>query len=161
MGSSGLVAAGRTFISNNLQFSTLKEIGLHEYQDFLNGITQSMQREIGQLVRGDGWGPARKLLNIFIRDAFYDHYLRPAFGLQRFEAKLEIPLDGMVGRRLCDLDPALPKWGRVIGLNPRESSLFQASAGSIADKMNTFRVHLDIIYWRRDMALTSQPVGRK
>jgi len=46
------------------------------------------------------WGLARKLLNIFLRDALYTTYLAERYGLKRSELFYEIPLDSITTRHL-------------------------------------------------------------
>ncbi len=65
--------------------------------------------------QGETWGIARKSLNLFFRDAVYNHYLRKRYGLASVEAALEIPLDSNVSDRL-HAEPEgenLPTWGTV------------------------------------------------
>src|SRR5215469_5562004 len=66
------------------------------------------------------WGTGRKCLNIFLRDALYNHYIRNHYRLDGLEPLLEIPLDGQVeaglrrdARRHPHLAP-LPAWDTII-----------------------------------------------
>jgi hypothetical protein len=56
---------------------------------------------------------ARKALNIFLRDVFYNHYLREEYGFGRLEQWLELPLDMDAARGLRedsgDVDIQLPR----------------------------------------------------
>src|SRR5690242_10096573 len=66
------------------------------------------------------WGAARKAINLFLRDATYNHYLRDYYGLSAVESWLELPLDGEVaiGLRDDELGHGLPEWPGVSGLSP-------------------------------------------
>ena len=91
------------------------------------------------------WGVARKCLNLFCR-TLHNVYLRTEYGLADFEPYLEVPLI-LRWSRTEEEDPALPS-KTVKGLTPDDSSKFQAAAQRIADREGTYRVHLDIVYWR-------------
>jgi len=68
------------------------EIGTLQNQDFsklLNSWTRRLNKKLG----GNRWGPARKSINLFLRDATYNHFLRLEFHLDEIECRLEIPLD--------------------------------------------------------------------
>jgi len=42
------------------------------------------------------WGTARKALNLFLEEAYYHRFLCEAYGLERIEEFLEVPLDSQV-----------------------------------------------------------------
>ncbi len=98
------------------------------------------------------WGLARKLLNIFLRDALYNRYVSSAEHFEGIEEWLEVPLDSHVGKRLRR-EPgfnALPPWGTIRGLTPVVHRQFQDAASSVARLHGVARVHLDLLYWRGD-----------
>jgi hypothetical protein len=90
--------------------------------------------------------------SLFFRDALYNFYLRQAYDLAKFEKYLEIPLDSYVGRALRGEVEGehLPRWRTVKGLTREESAKFQAVAAKVAKLQGTERVHLDVVYWRRE-----------
>jgi len=45
------------------------------------------------------WGLARKAINLFLMDCFYNRYLSEAFGLCEAESLLELPLDSFTGNQ--------------------------------------------------------------
>jgi hypothetical protein len=101
------------------------------------------------------WGLARKCLNIFLRDAFYNAYLRTEFGLSCAEPWYEVPLDSQVARRLERValregrHPALPKWTTLKDLQPTANDCYQAFALELAQQNRiTARVHLDLYLFR-------------
>jgi hypothetical protein len=93
------------------------------------------------------WGTARKALNVFLRDCFYNTYLNKAFELGAVERYLEIPLDGIVGRFLCKKNSSLPKWTTIGNLSEEDSKAFQSYASQLAKAENICRVHLDVSIW--------------
>lgn len=102
---------------------------------------------------GATWGTARKSLNIVIRDATYNFYLRGEFDLQAVEHTLELPLDSFSANGLrCDAKeaglPVPPPWRSIKSLCRKDSDLFQDAAMQIATRKNVCRCHLDVWYWR-------------
>lgn len=93
------------------------------------------------------WGPVRKALNLFLRDAVYNHYLRCEFNLDAIEALLEVPLDGLVMRGLKKDFPQLPSRPFVVKLSEEVSALYQRQAQNLADDQGIARVHLDLSLW--------------
>jgi hypothetical protein len=150
MGRSGLIESGQEFLGQTMELKRLKRGRPENYPALLNELTHELSKVLRPYERrGSAWGPARIFLNIFIRDAFYDFYLREAYSLGRLEAELEIPLDSYVGRRLREVEKHLPRWSRVIDLTPEASAQFQDSASKVAKRLGTYRVHLDVIYWQK------------
>jgi hypothetical protein len=99
------------------------------------------------------WGTARKCLNIFIRDATYNFYLRRAYDLEAVECELELPLDSFAVKGLFkDAQKfnlsKLPTWKSIISLTCADSACYQQSAAEIARRKRILRVHLDFWYWR-------------
>jgi hypothetical protein len=117
-----------------------------DYLGYLNDLTKRFSEAMPKGAKH--WGMARKCLNLFFRDALYNFYLQEAYGLAKLESALEIPLDRHVGVALWNTDRALPRWQSVIGLTETDSAKFQAAALRIAGENDTFRVHLDLGYWR-------------
>lgn len=95
------------------------------------------------------WGVARKVLNIFLRGATYNCYLRHAYSLGRLEDMLELPLDSLTVQGLKARSPqrSLPCWHGVKHLTKGESDRFQDRASQIAKEHEVSRVHLDIFLW--------------
>jgi hypothetical protein len=94
------------------------------------------------------WGVARKAVNLFLRDCFYNIYLRRRFNLEAPEAEYEIPLDRIVAEGLgLRLNGEVPRWRGVGHLSPEVSRLYQTAAKKLAQSMGISRVHLDIYLW--------------
>ena len=102
---------------------------------------------------GASWGHARKCLDIFLRKATYDYYLRKRYRLGSLEPVLELPLNSNVAAgiafdaRKYGLPPP-PKWDAIMRLTPEANDDWQATASEIARMRKIDRVHLDLWYWR-------------
>ena len=141
----GLIAAVREF----LQRLDLSQFAVSDQKRFdarLEGVTRQMRSTLSR--QSATWGVARKALNLFLRDAFYNTYLRKRFKLVRAEACYEIPLDGVVANGLRKRLPRqLPAWPGVKPLTKAVSDAYQAAATQEAAKLRLSRVHLDIYLW--------------
>ena len=95
------------------------------------------------------WGTARKTLNIFLRDAYYNFYLRPLFSPNLpNESWFEVPLDSRVGLKLSSYDRTLKKWETIKDLASNDHHQYQQTARCYAQKIHKVaRVHLDIYLW--------------
>jgi hypothetical protein len=98
------------------------------------------------------WGTARKALNLFLRDAFYNYYLRNFYHLEKIEKFLEIPLDRIVTQKLKEKTKKgfLPTWKGLKNLMHKESDLFQAFAKKQAMLQGMSKIHLDAILWTKN-----------
>lgn len=161
MGPPGLVKCVRRFFKQ-IDLAAVSRAGRSGYQHTLDELT----RQLCGLMPGDDpiWGPARKFLNLFLRDVVYDHYLRRAYRLRQLEKVLELPLDSNVGHRLREEKEGrhLPRWHSVKHLSREESAEFQAVAARVAKRMGIRRIHLDLIYWRgKPKAMSSRRTQRR
>ena len=162
----------QTFLANSFSISTIRKMGPKgtldcirnflkkidlpaiskrdpsQYPQALDDLTERLRQAMPKGAKN--WGVTRKCLNLFFRDALYNFYLRKAYGLAKFEKYLEIPLDSNVGRALRDEDSDLPRWHTVKGLTRETSRKFQTAASKIAKREGTRRMHLDVVYWRRE-----------
>ena len=117
----------------------------------LNSATQDMTKQLPV-----SWGAARKFLNLYVRELSYNFYVRKEYELGRTEHLLELPLDRFAAQGLRDdaiglnLEGAVPRWDGVIHLTPEVSDQFQSAAATVAARRSISRVHLDLIYWRRE-----------
>jgi hypothetical protein len=106
--------------------------------------------------RGRHWGSARKFLNIFLFECTLNRYLCNHYkNLHKLEPWLEVPLDSLVGNGLAhEKEGKTLQWVSIIGLEKEASDQFQKVAQLVANKMNTYRVHLDLYYLRyRDTSI--------
>lgn len=118
-----------------------------DFDDLLNHQTATVKRRMPTGVRH--WGIARKVLNIFLRGATYNCYLREMYRLARLEGSLELPLDSLTIKGLKSRSPkrSLPRWHGVKHLEKDDSDRFQLRASEIASEHGVSRVHLDIYLW--------------
>ncbi|MEQ4617631.1 MAG: hypothetical protein ABN482_06240 [Corticimicrobacter sp.] len=143
----GIVDPAREFF-NGLdlkQFAVQKQ---EIFQKCLDEATDALRNRLPN--PQEGWGIARKLTNIFLRDALYTTYLRDKFELHLSEAFLEVPLDSISARRIYECTAApreLQKWKGVKYNNPENNLAYQLVAKRIADKAQVARVHLDTYWW--------------
>ncbi len=145
-GGPGLVAAARSFLGG----IDLQQFGVNNASTFLARLdeaTAELRSALPQQTQN--WGVARKLLNIFLRDALYTHYLRLHSGLAAAEPFLELPLDSItVGRLRSETPPrTLPRWRGVKNLQDEASALYQAAAAGVAETHGISRIHLDAVWW--------------
>lgn len=145
-GNRGVANAARACLEK-LPPSQFSVTNREEFDAALNNATVKLLVKFPNNAR-ENWGLARKCLNIFLRDAFYNVYLRDRFGLRQSETYFEVPLDSIVGDYLVKKFPnELPKWPGVKHLCPEISQNFQNAALKAADSKNIARVHLDTYLW--------------
>jgi hypothetical protein len=149
MRSPGLVRRARVALSE-VDLSRYAKVKQDKFQNLLDEDT-SMVLARTRLPKKD-WGVGRKVLNIFLRGALYNVYLREQFRLDRIETIMEIPLDSLTAKGIKRLSPpkSLPRWKGVRHLSPSASAEFQARAIELANStFGTNRVHLDIYFYTR------------
>lgn len=121
------------------------------YPADLDRWTQSLREKFPE--GAQYWGTVRKCINIFMRDAAYNAYLRQRYNLALLEGVLEVQLDGDVGRGLLREPEAtneklFQSWRSIIGLSPELHAASQHVASLVAQRKGMLRVHLDLFYWR-------------
>lgn len=142
----GVVASGRGFLAQ----LPLAQFAVSRPSLFLRRLDEATQGLCGALPKsGRSWGLARKVLNIFLRDALYSTYLSEEFFLSRAENCLEVPLDSITARHLCQAAGRgmLPRWLGVKHLTPQASAAYQAFAAEYGASHDITRVHLDTYWW--------------
>lgn len=147
--SPGLVAAARDHL-RDVRLRAFAARAQAPFQRALDRETQLLMRALPG--GGRSWGLARKLLNIFLRNALYTSYLRDHFGLAVAERWFEVPLDSIVALRLRRELPgaSTPRWTAVKRLTPVNSTAFQAACRELARGHGVAPVHLDALYWGGD-----------
>ena len=142
----GTVRSGRAYLRSVLleHFST---DDADEFVTVLDKETKQLQRALPKGARN--WGLARKVLNIFVRDAVCNAHLRREFKLDRCEHLCELPLDSVVIGCLGDEvgRETLPKWTGVNDLKPAANAKFQEAARLAAKARGVDRLHLDSFWW--------------
>jgi hypothetical protein len=142
----GAARAAREYLSE----LNLRRFSTSDYSLFSRQLDQATANLMSILPRrARSWGSARKLLNIFLRDALYTTYLTTHFDLSKVEPLLEIPLDSITTRRLRERAGRreLPCWRGVKHLTKSDNERFQAHASRVARGRGIDRVHLDTFWW--------------
>ena len=153
---------------NNLDIEKLiKNIYIKDnYTLYLDELTHDFKKNIP--FKNDGWGPSRKCLNLFIRDLFYNSFIREYYNLpsnfdlyNAFLRPLELPLDSYVAKNIIAYNLKdnskkinLPRWNSVISLKQIDSKAYQNKAIEIAKLENCIPIHLDLIFWKPSKILT-------
>lgn len=143
-GPSGVVQSLRQSL-DGVDLADFRVRSQRRFASVLDRWTDSIRRDLPTKARS--WGLARKCLNIFLRDCYYNAYLRPLLGAQISADWFEVPLDRLTAMSLKALDCELPRWRGVRHLAPETSSLYQASAAALAKQWEIGRVHLDTFLW--------------
>jgi len=145
-GPPGTILKVREFLKN-VSPQQFKVQTPEEFRKELDVVTENLSEHFSQ----KNWGAARKVLNIFLRDVLYNHYLHSHFSFKTVENWLEVPLDGDVAKNLLAAPEgkSLPPWPRIKRLTVEVSDQYQAVARKIAEKEGIATVHLDLIFWRR------------
>lgn len=145
-GASGVVESAREFLGT----LSLRGFGTRDERAFQRALgRQTIHLAQALPARGRSWGVARKLLNIFLRNALYTSYLRDAYGLGAAERWFEVPLDGVIARRVRSEMPgsALPRWRGVRHVTPELSREYQEVCRQLAKRRGLAPVHLDAVFW--------------
>jgi len=142
----GTVKAARDHLST----LKLRQFGVKDRAKYLmrlDDATEALRKVLPRQSRS--WGLARKLMNIFLRDALYTNYLAEKYRLGSAEPFFEIPLDSITSGRLRkDAGRGvLPRWKGVKHLEPADSERYQAHAAIIGKERGICRVHLDTYWW--------------
>jgi hypothetical protein len=141
----GVVAASQNFLAR-LKLEPIADLELSEFPRKLDRLTLSLIDALPP--DAQHWGLARKVLNIGLRDIVYARHLCAHYpGLAQLEPVLELPLDGIVGKRLREQDPTVPRWKRIKDVSPDSSRMYQQAASCIAKSHGIARIHLDALWW--------------
>jgi hypothetical protein len=148
-GPGGMVSVARAFLAD-FDLRSLTRGGERGFRRQLDRATLALRNRFP--CGGRHWGAARKVINIFLRDALYDSCLSQRFALDHVEPWLELPLDRHVAVSLRAEPEAriLRPWRTIKALDPATSECFQQTARLVASRRGVAPVHLDLWYWRRD-----------
>jgi len=141
----GTVKTAREYLME-LDLTKLKDLSGGEFTRWLDERTKELMGEL----EGHSWGVARKAINVFLENAFYNKFLSEQYNLDRLEAEYELPLDSNVAKGLKAGKPshvALPNWDSIKRLNATDSKSFQNCANNIAQQKQISRIYLDLYYW--------------
>ena len=145
-GAPGLVESARGFLGS----MSLGPFGTRSEKTFRAALNRQTTRMVEVLPpQGRSWGIARKLLNIFLRNALYTTYLRDRYHLAEAERWFEVPMDAIVARRIrAEMpDVALPRWSGVKHLTPDLNQQYQIVCNQLGRRRGLRAVHLDAVFW--------------
>jgi hypothetical protein len=145
-GSGGVVARATEF----LEVLPLQSFGSNTEVSFRKALDEATHELRASLPKpAQSWGLARKCLNIFLRDAFYNSLLAREYKLKLATPFYEVPLDSVVSRALRKYAPRhrLPAWVGVKYLSPTVSDAYQAFALELSREWGIKRVYLDTYLW--------------
>ena len=127
-----------------IELSGLSEIS--EFNLWLDSQTCTLCKRFPKGCRD--WGFARKILNIFLRHACYNVYLRNRYHLEMLEPFLEVPIDSIVADKLRrKRESNLPRWRGYGAIDAELNRCYQQVAQSWANEKGFARVHLDAWIW--------------
>ncbi len=142
-GSKGVIKAAQKYLCQ----VDLPRFRAKNESSFLQTLDRETKKLKKSLPRGR-WGAARKALNLFLRDIWYNRFLCQRHRLSGSEHWLELPLDSFVAKALRNERRAeLPPWPGLRHLTPEVSKAFQCVAKKIACDKHISRVHLDMLLW--------------
>jgi hypothetical protein len=147
-GARKMVDIAQAFLTG-LELNELGKINSeNQFRNWLNNKTSKLMNRFPAGAKTN-WGAARKAINIFLEEMFYNRFLVEEYGLQKLECFLEVPLDNIVINKLIKegRDKALPKWGGIKRLTLTDSRQFQEFARNVAKEKGTARVYLDLEFW--------------
>jgi hypothetical protein len=142
----GTVDAARRFLTE----LSLRQFGVSDEGLFhrrLSQATEDLRRALPRTRRD--WALARKLLNIFLHNAFYNFHLRQRNRLAAAEYFFEVPVDSAVARGLrreCPNGTFAP-WPGLKKLDQRGHAVYQTHAATLAKRKGIARVYLDAVLW--------------
>ena len=117
----------------------------------LEGFSPSQSEALGYCSKGS---------HLFLRDCLYHSYLSRQSKLARIGSWLEIPLDSQAAAGVvASTKSGLPLWPGIKHLTPDVSRLYQDAARRIAARKGTYRIHLDLEWWRPRRAGEAQAPG--
>ncbi len=147
-GASGMVDKAREFLSQ-LDLGKFKNISEEQFDDRLEKYTEKLMEKFPEGAK-DNFGAARKSLNVFLEQAFYNKFLAKEYNLDKLEPFLEVPLDNDVLTNLKKHSDRgeLPTNFTIKNLNKEENGKFQKFAKNLAQQKGISRIYLDLEFWR-------------
>ncbi|MGD0290726.1 MAG: hypothetical protein ABSC63_13855 [Candidatus Binataceae bacterium] len=143
-GAKGIVKGAREFLAE-IEIERFAQAGDESsFRIELDRQTELLAEKTGS------WGAARKALNIFLCEAFFNRVLHSQYQLERIGPFLEVVLDNIVAWKLWeDARGELPRFKGIKWLTPEVSRQYQDFASRHARHCSLdLRVHLEILYWR-------------
>lgn len=146
-GPEGMIKVARDYLKR-LDLEKFAKCSKEDFQKELNRATKKLRNAFPG--NHKNWGAARKVINIFLRNAVYNRNIYRYYRLRKIKHFLEVPLDSYVGKWLMEYNEGLPAWYKLKELKSEDSNKFQDFAKNLARKNKISRVDLDIIFWRKE-----------
>jgi hypothetical protein len=161
-GSKGVINAVQEYLAKN-NLCDFNQINESEYLNILNKKTEELKEIIinivdenkghknKQLNGRQHWGAARKSLNLFLREIFFNKLLGHKIEIK--EEWMEIPLDSFIAKALNKASKKFYKkvitWPGLKRLDFETNRQFQMIAKDLSSKEfdNISRIRLDIRLW--------------
>lgn len=146
----GFVKTAREFLIK-VNLMKLDNIDEEQFKNWLDENTGKLMEKFPGAK--NNWGAARKSINVFLENAFYDRFLEAKYNLQSIEDFLEIPMDkdvheGLLKNNNYDIRFNLPRWKGIKHLTPEDNEIYQNCARYVAKKVGKPRIYLDLRFWR-------------
>jgi len=142
----GVLKACQDYLAE-LDLDEIPKSNQTDFEDWLDKTTKGILDSLP--IRNRPWGTARKALNLFLRDLFYNRYFNSLCDLDRLEKWFEIPMDSAVANGLIQKagKTKLPSWPGLKHLKKTKHAAFQKEALDQAQKLRIERIHLDMYLW--------------
>ena len=149
-GAPGATKAARDFLAP-LHLSELKELDTQAYSETLDCWTNQLIEELPP--GAQRWGTARKALNVFMLEVFFNRFTAREYNMDRLKDVLETPLDckAMKSLRAFAHQQGLevPRAVAMRNLDPEKSEQYQKIASQMASDKGLNRSTLDLELWER------------
>lgn len=145
-GAKGMAKAAQAFF-RTLDLASIPSAEQSEFAQWLDEKSEALCVRFPR--GGRHWGAARKVMNLFLRHACYNVFVRKMYGLHGIEPWLEVPLDSIVAAKLRHKagHGKLPHWPGLKKLDKVVSREYQSCAAQWANELSIARVHLDPLLW--------------
>ncbi len=129
---------------------------LNEHTNELKARLQACRAKQGS-VRNNAelWGSARKVINVFLCEAYFNRVLAWRYGLRRIRQWLEVPLDSELAAAIRNEAEqyglnGLPAFPAIIRLDENTGQMFQHCASEVAKRRALpARIYLEVVTWHR------------
>ena len=150
-----------------IDLAELSEIEKPRFKSWLNKQTDALHiqlRRQGRRKKGiQTYGIARKVVNIYLHNVFYNCVLNRKYGLENLCDFLEVPIDSHVREWLLliarntrpplTIDPLITRADKIWRIDEKANTAYQDLANQVARQLNTKRVNLDAYFYRGDHSL--------
>ena len=147
-GAPGVTRAARDFL-NRLDLSPLKDLEPAAYADLLQAWTEQLRLELPDGARN--WGTARKALNVFMVEVFFNRFTASEYQMDRLKDVLETPLDSQAFEHLQNFarqhQLTVPPVGSIRDLLTEQSDQYQQVASQMGAEEEIPRAALDLLIW--------------